>query len=408
LRIVAFSIAVRYTTVRGTNQRIALGQGLPCKEIYRCDLWDPELDLTDDEVESEDEMEWLEGVWQMPQGKIVRSHKAKPERVSPPGSPPVRIPMADQLCGPDEPLPGPSAQVGVGTDPLPEVPVPQSSSTPVQARSARPAQRQPSGTDSGFNKRCRKNLMRVLDDAAATYVRVSKMLDLPIPQGMPGSGFQQVERGDVECDICHKKFSHTWILRKHMQGHQKEKEFRCARCGSTFAYRGNLTRHRETCGMGSRYVCDHPDHESSLNFYSKPSYQSHLARYHRPEVGPPGTEYPCPYCDKVYKIHNSFMEHQRECPQNPSYKGPYPCPLCGGRVTRRKDISVHLTRKHKLKGPERIGQAKLMESMGEGAGATGGGEPAGEAAHTGDTTEAYDSDDASQPPKAKKSKKSKK
>jgi len=187
-----------------------------------------------------------------------------------------------------------------------------------------------------------------------------------------------------------------------MQGHQKDKEFRCARCGSTFAYRGNLTRHRETCGQGTKYVCDHPDHETSLSFYSKPSYQSHMTRYHRPEVGPPGTEYPCPYCDKVYTIHNSCMEHQRECANNPEYKGPYPCPLCGGRVSRRKDIGVHLSRKHKLMGPDKISQAKLMESRGEGAGAAAAG------GATGDTTEAYDSDDASQPPKAKKAKKSKK
>jgi len=181
---------VKYVTVSGTTQRIASGQGLPCQPIYRLDLWDADLDLTDDDPESEDEMEWLGDIWKIQQGKLKRSFKAKPERPSPPGSPPVRIPMADQLCGPDEPLPGPSGEVGVGTDPLPEAPVPQASSTPDPGRSSRPTHRQPSGSDRGLSKKCRKDLMKVLDDAAATVVRVSKMLDLPIPKGMPGSGFQ--------------------------------------------------------------------------------------------------------------------------------------------------------------------------------------------------------------------------
>ncbi len=49
------------------------------------------------------------------------------------------------------------------------------------------------------------------------------------------------------CQICGKKFSQRYELKKHKQTHTGERKFVCNECGKSFAQNGGLSAHIKVC-----------------------------------------------------------------------------------------------------------------------------------------------------------------
>lgn len=77
------------------------------------------------------------------------------------------------------------------------------------------------------------------------------------------------------CDICDKSFKNKTHMEEHRRLHTGEKPFKCLKCDFEASHGSNFRIHLKNC---------------------------------HPEVDP----YPCPYCDRAFKIHREQRAHIRE------------------------------------------------------------------------------------------------
>ncbi|XP_071486943.1 uncharacterized protein [Diadema antillarum] len=103
-----------------------------------------------------------------------------------------------------------------------------------------------------------------------------------------------------ECDICHQKFHHNWLVNLHKRNVHTEKSHLCEICGKSFKSKGTLSQHCDTVhSTKCRYKCD--------------------------------------VCGRGFKRSSILYAHQRT---HTDIK-PYPCEICGKNFRTRRHLQVH-------------------------------------------------------------------
>ena len=155
-----------------------------------------------------------------------------------------------------------------------------------------------------------------------------------------------VSREAKVCPICQKAFKSHHRLMVHMGVHRGEK-FPCDKCGKVLATRKMYRVHTKACVQGKKVAC--PD--CGQEFSSKQGMKQHHKAKHGVEAPEPGVGYSCPFCQKVYRICKTWIEHKPYCVNNPDHKGPFfcrvpGCPSADHPFTRVRNLNLHMSNIH--------------------------------------------------------------
>lgn len=78
----------------------------------------------------------------------------------------------------------------------------------------------------------------------------------------------------IKCNLCHKKFSKSCHLRRHMRIHNNEKNFKCIQCNRYFNRKDILINHELTHSKIKPYNCE----KCKKKFSQRGSYNRHLKK----------------------------------------------------------------------------------------------------------------------------------
>lgn len=110
-----------------------------------------------------------------------------------------------------------------------------------------------------------------------------------------------------QCTVCHKVFSETKILKRHMKTHMKVKPHLCLQCGMSFAESSNLTKHKKKHTgelrnvVGKHHLCNF----CGKRFKWASSLSKHMKHHTKHKI------LNCPYCPKYYVEARSLNIHIR-------------------------------------------------------------------------------------------------
>ena len=83
-----------------------------------------------------------------------------------------------------------------------------------------------------------------------------------------------LENTVIKCNLCHKKFSRSCHLRRHMTIHNNEKKFKCNQCNRCFNRKDILVNHKATHSKIKPHNCE----KCKKSFTRKGSYFRHLKK----------------------------------------------------------------------------------------------------------------------------------
>ena len=78
-----------------------------------------------------------------------------------------------------------------------------------------------------------------------------------------------------DCEICHKTFTHKWLLRRHMGIHSNMRAYKCGVCEKSFMQSTRLIAHMKV-HTGKEHLCE----VCGLGLRSKRGLKYHLAHVH--------------------------------------------------------------------------------------------------------------------------------
>lgn len=112
----------------------------------------------------------------------------------------------------------------------------------------------------------------------------------------------------LECQECGLVSRRKCDLESHIRNKHLPADPRsyrsCPKCRKRYKHTRQFTRHLKTCGKNVKYSCEHCDSV----FSRADALSNHVLRVH-PEVG--GKVFPCPRCDKKYKLQGTLERHLR-------------------------------------------------------------------------------------------------
>ena len=147
----------------------------------------------------------------------------------------------------------------------------------------------------------------------------------------------------LQCDKCHKKFTHKSRLEVHQLVHETVKRFHCTQCDFSTKYKNHFATHLRI-HRGDVLKCS-IDPNCSYTTPKKSLMTAH-ERAHKKE-----RLFKCDLCDKAFVENSALTRHQRIH----SDELPFACDLCTFKTRRRDKLKHHLLKKHPM-------QRQKMES----------------------------------------------
>lgn len=109
----------------------------------------------------------------------------------------------------------------------------------------------------------------------------------------------------VECSQCKKVFRAKWYLKQHLKVYhlQEKKQFKCTKCGKSFATLEELNVHSAKHSAVKQFKCD----ECSKSFVHKQDLKRH--RYNHTNQKP----FSCQFCHKGFARRDALAQHEIGC-----------------------------------------------------------------------------------------------
>ena len=151
-----------------------------------------------------------------------------------------------------------------------------------------------------------------------------------------------------KCDICEKRFTRNWNLKKHLRFHESVKE--CYKCSKKFRYKVNLENHTKSCdgilkvkkigtSKSEKIKRSHNKHYQMIEneegvksfqciycpktYSTRDAFHTHYCRFHKEKT------LKCDKCDEKFSIISILKMHQMKCDGNINQK-----------VTRQKNYKI--------------------------------------------------------------------
>ena len=170
-----------------------------------------------------------------------------------------------------------------------------------------------------------------------------------------------------QCELCGRRFKQRESVRNHMESVHKNnssKAYKCRFCELSFDTESELVTHRLEHSGPKEFKCD----ECEKEFYTEYALKEHTAKGHD------FPQFICEICGKTYATRGSIRVHKRthfqaskdqlfKCPLCPkafrikctmqkhqlTHTGerPFPCDLCGTRLTSFGNLQRHYQTIHK-------------------------------------------------------------
>ncbi|NXJ35917.1 ZN366 protein, partial [Ciconia maguari] len=130
-----------------------------------------------------------------------------------------------------------------------------------------------------------------------------------------------------KCQVCHKAFTQTSHLKRHMMQHSDIKPYNCRICGRGFAYPSELKAHKSKHESGRENICV----ECGLDFPTLAQLKRHLTTHRGP------IQYNCTECDKTFQYPSQLQNHMMK------HKDirPYICTECGMEFVQPHHLKQH-------------------------------------------------------------------
>ncbi|XP_063392828.1 zinc finger protein ZFP2-like [Cydia fagiglandana] len=140
------------------------------------------------------------------------------------------------------------------------------------------------------------------------------------------------EKGNFNCEICHKTLKTKKSLQDHMHRHYNIRNYNCEDCGDTFVTSSELQSHRLKHSLEKKVEC----HLCGYRTNTKKSLIVHLKRH----AG--NKSFKCGSCDLSFYTGGDLRRHRRVH----SREKPYPCPACAARFTHSSSLNKHVLNLH--------------------------------------------------------------
>lgn len=174
-----------------------------------------------------------------------------------------------------------------------------------------------------------KMIARVLKDLQKGTRETSPPRNISVPPAHPGS---------LECTVCGRHLANSATLKRHMKRHRQTFKYTCKDCGKGFQLKGELKQHQ--LGHGTELQC--PVGQCGAILSSRKAYNTHMAD-HRKRAEKKGARVKCRFCDKTYSHQRYTKSHEKDCPENPEYQGPFVCLYrgCNRSYVAQKERTRH-------------------------------------------------------------------
>ena len=172
----------------------------------------------------------------------------------------------------------------------------------------------------------------------------------------------------LECDICHKQFTHRGMLNRHIITHSGAKPFQCSECDKTFTRKHHLHNHQflhmsleertkfrkhvcKECGKvfsRKEYLDQHSHSEDKKqnykcvqcdkSFVQKSGLTRHMALHGEKKLK-------CEVCNKAFARSDTLNEHL----QSHINMRDFACPECGKSFNTKSYLQKHLLSHYQIR-----------------------------------------------------------
>ena len=133
------------------------------------------------------------------------------------------------------------------------------------------------------------------------------------------------------CDVCHKSFKNSSVLKTHSRIHSKENWFKCEHCEKKFKYRSQFLLHMSNYNTERPHKCD----VCGKGFLYQTLLTDHLRHHKRP--------YMCKVCKRTFQAKATLICHER----THSGEKPYQCDTCGKCFSQKGGLDQHVNFNHR-------------------------------------------------------------
>ncbi|XP_016978083.1 zinc finger protein 571 [Drosophila rhopaloa] len=170
---------------------------------------------------------------------------------------------------------------------------------------------------------------------------------------IPTSSFRNVTgerkrrvRHTLECNICHRGFYKSSLLKAHMMQHEGLKPYTCVLCGKSYARANLLDAHLREMHHNTFERVNYPCPTCHKVYTADRSLKYHLKRAHQrnQKIESPGSMHICEECGKSFVRKALLTRHKRIHAKMEDRR--YTCEICDQRFYTKENMVDHLQRKH--------------------------------------------------------------
>lgn len=180
------------------------------------------------------------------------------------------------------------------------------------------------------------DLLKKSDDVLTNYRRsFTSDVSMPLYQSsdeMISKSKQITDKQSLQCEYCHKQFSHKNAWQRHLLTHKGKRTHKCTQCSRSFYEQSSYLRHLQSHNGEKAHKCE----ECSMAFSKRSALEVHI-RTHTGE-----RPFKCKFCGKGFSISGNLHRHVL------IHTGhrPYKCGKCPRAFNNPSHLARHISSFH--------------------------------------------------------------